>query len=104
MYTYQNTIQIQLHNINKDTSFTSEFLIFIFLSSFNDIEYLFNIPFSHSNYNIIHFMGYRKYNISNNRTFNVKVDPVIFSDGITLFRYIYYIPVYYQYFYWKIKI
>jgi hypothetical protein len=93
MYTYHNTIKFNYTTLIK-ISFTSEFLIFIFLSLFNDIEYLLSTYLSSSITTLYILWDTENIISSNNRTFNVKVDQsslatvLLYLDIFTLFPFI----------------
>ena len=93
MYTYHNTIKFNYTTLIK-ISFTSEFLIFIFLSLFNDIEYLLSTYLSSSITTLYILWDSENIISSNNRTFNVKVDQsslatvLLYLDIFTLFPFI----------------
>ena len=93
MYTYHNTINFNYTTLIK-ISFTSEFLIFIFLSLFNDIEYLLSTYLSSSITTLYILWDTENMISSNNRTFNVKVDQsslatvLLYLDIFTLFPFI----------------
>jgi len=93
LYTYQNTIKFNYTTLIK-TSFTSEFIIFIFLCLFNDIEYLLSTYLFSSITTLYILCDTENMISSNNRTFNVKVDQsslaavLLYLDIFTLFPFI----------------
>jgi len=93
LYTYQNTINFNYTTLIK-ISFTCEFLIFIFLTAFNDIEYILSTYLFSSIATLYILCDTENMISSNNRTFNVKVDHsslaavLLYLDIFTLFPFI----------------
>ena len=93
IYTYQNIIKFNYTTLIK-ISFTSEFLIFLALCLFNDIEYLLSTYLSSSITTLYILWDTENIISSNNRTFNVKVDQpslatiLLYLDIFTIFPFI----------------
>lgn len=93
IYTYQKTFCFDYTTLIK-ISFTSEFLLFITLSFFNDIEYLLSTYLSSSIVTLYMLWDTENMISSNNRRFNVKLDqsslaPVLlYLDVFTIFPFI----------------
>ena len=93
IYTYQNIFRFNYTTLIK-ISFTSEFLIFLTLCLFNDLEYLLSTYLSSSITTLYILWDTENIISSNNRTFNVKVDQsslatiLIYLDIFTIFPFI----------------